>query len=178
MLGVWGYWCPQHRVVLPCLVLYPETRAGGVETQGLLVPAALYCIVLYCMILYCIVLYCMILYCIVLYCIVLCPPGARAGGVETQGLLVPAAVARAGDAPGVPAVHAAGRLPAAPHLHDLHLRQHLSPPVAGSLPASLHPSRTVSNHHSFLLWLVVIRVCIIQQQGLQVRRQSPKIWEF
>ena len=81
-------------------------------------------------------------------------PGARAGGVETQGLLVPAAVARAGDAPGVPAVHAAGRLPAAPHLHDLHIRQYLSPPVAGSLPASLHPSRTVSSHHSFLLWFV------------------------
>ena len=137
----------------------------------------LYCIVLYCIVLYCIlvyyaVLYCAVLYCAVLYCAVLyravlycivLSPGARAGGVETQGLLVPAAVARAGDAPGVPAVHAAGRLPAAPHLHDLHLRQHLSPPVAGSLPASLHPSRTVSSHHSFLLWLVVTRVYIIQQ---------------
>ena len=193
-----GYWCLQHCIVLSYAVLDQEARAGGVEMDRILVPAALYCIVSCCIgprsscwwggdarvtgacsiVLYCAVLYCMILYCIVLYCIVLCPPGARAGGVETQGLLVPAAVARAGDAPGVPAVHAAGRLPAAPHLHDLHLRQHLSPPVAGSLPASLHPSRTVSNHHSFLLWLVVIRVCIIQQQGLQVRGQSPKIWEF
>ena len=42
MLEVWGYWCPQHRVVLPCLVLYPETRAGGVETEVLLEPEALY----------------------------------------------------------------------------------------------------------------------------------------
>ena len=132
----------------------------------------LYCAVLYCPIYHCAVLYCIALYCVVLRFVVFCcivwccivsccivlhravSPGARAGGVETQGLLVPAAVARAGDAPGVPVVHAAGRLPAAPHLHDLHLRQHLSPPVAGSLPASLHPSRTVSSHHSFFLWLV------------------------
>ena len=137
-----GYWCLKHCIVLCCVILCCSV---------------LYCIALYCVALYCIVLHCVVLCCIVSCCIVLhraVSPGARAGGVETQGLLVPAAVARAGDAPGVPAVHAAGRLPAAPHLHDLHIRQYLSPPVAGSLPASLHPSRTVSSHHSFLLWFV------------------------
>ena len=47
------------------MTLSAGARAGGVETEGLLVPPVPYCLVLY--------------------------PGARAGGVERQGLLRPGA---------------------------------------------------------------------------------------